>query len=251
MRKIILSLFLILSFASLSFSADVAKINDLLADPSGTNNVDKINGTTWGTTAGNIGSANGLTCAAAAGCTPSTPTVDNSEIGYVNVGGGNAPASDGRLYCLLATADCSGTLGTAYIYGSGATGALKALLFSTTDTSGTPTNGTLISSTAEIGFAAGAGWSSAATTGGSVTATTKYWLCYHVRVAPALYYTTGVGRYSVDLTDPYATPPNKIPVAADCTASTVPYSCCSGAGTGCTWAGPTADRKMSFFVGIQ
>lgn len=191
---------------------------------------------------------------AAVACTASTPGTDNSEIGTVNAGGSHAVHSTNRMYCELYQADCTGTLGTAYMYGSTAiSGVAKVSVYSTTDTtsSSTPTVGTRVGYSGEITFGASAAWVNSATGGGSVTANGYYWLCFHTSaVAPDLYYTTGLSRWYIAITGAYDTPPAALPVAGDCTASKTPYSCCTGEGTGCTWT-ETANAKSSIFVGIQ
>ena len=114
----------------------------------------------------------------AAGCTPSTPGNDNDEIGMVAVGASVTTMTPYRLYAWLYEPDCSGDLGTAYIYSdeTGGSGANKILIFSTTDTNteSVPTNGTTIGSSGAIASDAVAGWDSGAMSGGSVTTGTKY-----------------------------------------------------------------------------
>ena len=193
--------------------------------------------------------------AAAAGCTASTPGNDNSEIGYITVGSSSAATLIDRMYCYLYPADCSGSLGTGYVYGSHATaGYGKISAFSTTDTVDTdpPTNGTLIGGTAELSFDSTPAYKSGALSGGTVIATTNYWMCFQTKngSAPTLVYDAGKTRHSLNVTGQYTTLPTSLPVVADCVGSGDPYSCCTGAGTGCTWTS-TADRKNSVFIGIQ
>lgn len=71
MKRLILIFLLI---PSLCFGADAAKIMGVASDPSGTNNVNKVDAITWGTTAGNATKMNGVACAAA-----SLNTVDASR----------------------------------------------------------------------------------------------------------------------------------------------------------------------------
>jgi hypothetical protein len=184
-------------------------------------------------------------------CTASTPETDNSEIGTITAGGSSASIGTARMYCMLYQADCTGTLGTAYLYGL--SNAAKISVYSTTDTdhASTPTVGTLVGYSGAISFGGEAGWVNSATNGGSVTSGNYYWLCIHTTTtSPTFYYTTGLNRWYIDITGVYTTPPSALPVAGDCTGSKTPYSCCTDVDTGCTWTG-LADRKMSGFVGIQ
>jgi len=205
------------------------------------------------------GGAMGLMMAASggatAGCTPSTPGNDYSEIGYLTVGSSNAATLIDRIYCFLYVPDCSGSLGTGYLYGSDDTTALaKISAFSTTDTDPdiAPTNGSRIGYTAELSFDSTPAWQSAAMSGGSVVTTASYWICAQTKNgnAPTLYYDAGKVRHSLNVTGQYTTPPALLPVAGDCVGSADPYSCCTGAGTGCTWS-TTADRMNSVFIGID
>lgn len=173
----------------------------------------------------------------AASCTASVPGSDNSELGYLSVGGSNtASAIGGKIYCMLFTADCSGTLGTAYFYNRSTGTKNKVAAYSTTDTvhSTPPTNGTRLGYTSEITAGADDDWYSAAMSGGTVTQGNKYWLCY---LTPAKdggvggNNDAGVDRHGIDYAvGEYTTPPSTLPS--------------SGWGT-------TTDRKMSVFIGIQ
>lgn len=173
----------------------------------------------------------------AAGCTPSTPGNDNSELGYLTVGSTESVAASTRkIYCMLHTADCSGTLGTAYFFHRTQGSKHKIAVYSTTDTvhSTAPTNGTRLGYTSEITAGADDDWYSAAMSGGTVTQGSKYWLCY---LTPTLdggiagKHDTGLDRHSIDWgTGEYTTPPASLPTSG--------------------WA-TVADRKMSIFIGIQ
>lgn len=194
----------------------------------------------------------------AAVCTESTPSVDNSEIGYLSVGAASANGTVGRMYCSLYAADCTGTLGTANIYISDAGVVLntKISVYSTTDTSSSsaPTNGALVGASSAIGSNGNSTpmWKSSVTSGGSVTSASKYWLCYHTDDAgsPAFYYDSGLNRYYTTVDGAYTTPPSTLPAAAVCVGSGDPYSCCTGSGAGCTWTS-AANRQVSVFVGIK
>ena len=196
----------------------------------------------------------------AAGCTASTPGNDNSEIGYITVGASSTALTGSRMYAWLYAADCTGDLGTAYVYLSNAAGSgdVKVAVYSTTDTDteSIPTNGTRIGYTGEIAMDAVAGWDNGAMSGGSVVATTKYWLAVFTpnETGDTLYHdSSGRERHYVQLEPTggdYTSIPATIPLAGGCTADDTPWTCCTGEGTGCTWSSLAA-REMSVFVGIQ
>ena len=194
----------------------------------------------------------------AAACTPSTPGNDNSELGYMTEGGTSTAVSNEVIYCQMFSADCSGTLGTAYIYtiANVGSGTSKIGVFSTSDSNDAnpPTNGTLVGYTGVINSDDSAGWDSGAMSGGSVTSSAKYWLCLftnsNIGYRIKRYYDAGLTRHAKTVSGVYATIPATLPTASTCTASETPYSCCTGEGTGCEWA-TTANQKTSIFVGIQ
>lgn len=86
MKKYLVLLFLLIP--SLCFGVDAASIMGKSADPSGTNNVDKVNGLTWGTASGNATKINGVNCAAAAGgCTISDDYSSDTSANYYAIRG--------------------------------------------------------------------------------------------------------------------------------------------------------------------
>jgi hypothetical protein len=191
-------------------------------------------------------------------CTASTPGNDNDEIGYMTIGADNATHSNNRFYCWLRQADCTGSLGTAYIYARSTSGDRyqKLLVASTTDTdpSASPTNGTVIGYTAEITTDTSAGWDSTAMSGGSVTQSEYYWVCIatpnSASISNFYYDAGGPQRHYVSSAGDYDTLPATLPVSSDCVGTDDPFGCCTGAGTGCSWTA-TADRNTSLFVGIE
>ncbi len=86
MKRTILLLWIFLIIPSLCFGADAAKVMGTLSDPAGTNNVGKINGITWGTTAGNATKVNGVACAAAGASYVFQETFEGSNACYGGIG---------------------------------------------------------------------------------------------------------------------------------------------------------------------
>ena len=194
-----------------------------------------------------------------AGCTASTPGNDNDEIGHITVGASSTTLSSQRMYAWLYAADCTGDLGTAYVYASSSSASdTKIVVYSTTDTDteSPPTNGTRIGYTGGITMGTVAGWVSGAMSSGSVVAGTKYWLAIDLDAnsnTTLFHDSSGISRHYVVLggdNSDYTTPPATIPLAGGCIAAGNPWQCCTGEGTGCGWSSIEA-RSMSIFVGIE
>lgn len=208
MKRLILIFLLI---PSLCFGADAAKIMGVASDPSGTNNVNKVDAITWGTTAGNATKVMGVAAAAAASCNVAT-----NEIGNRTQETNNRTLSAGSIWAQLGTAECTGTLETAYIYYNHDTegGAVKVCIYSAAGSEATPNHASnvKIGCSGVISTGTSATWLTGSIGSGSVTKDAKYWVVM-LAGAAGFYQTVSAGNATMfyDTTDSwYASPPDNL-----------------------------------------
>jgi len=107
MKRLILIFLLI---PSLCFGADAAKIMGVASDPSGTNNVNKVDAITWGTTAGNATKVMGVAAAASPcqGANPSDCTKRETFNGSTACGDGSHSTCDNTWVSIVSWCDFNG-----------------------------------------------------------------------------------------------------------------------------------------------
>jgi hypothetical protein len=118
---------------------------------------------------------------AAAGCNPATNEVGNRATELTS----QSCAADIAM-CFLSAADCSGDLDTAYVYGSAASGNASVKVCVYSSDGGNPGSGDLkIGCSGGIAESGGVGWKSGVMDGGSVIASSSYWVCLFVSTTEA------------------------------------------------------------------
>lgn len=160
---------------------------------------------------------------AAAGCNVST-----NEVGFrTQYTNGHATNALG-IRCFLATADCSGTLKTAYAYttDAGGSASVKICIYTEGDADTAPDSSDLkVGCSSAISESGGAGWKSAAMEGGTVTNTTSYWVCMFNSATEGW---ESVGNDSSDIwyasSDYYTSPPANLGSDITNHAAVGPYS---------------------------
>jgi hypothetical protein len=161
----------------------------------------------------------GASGAAAPACNPASNEVgDRTDYGTEHI-----DFSADTLYCFLYTADCSGTLGYAYIYHYGtATDNAKVCVYSDDGDGNADAGDTKIACSDAITASADQQYQSSGKLGGSVIKDTNYWVCvipdstgFDVTRTASGYRTLNWGVE----TGSYATPPNNLTNATSDTAS--------------------------------
>jgi hypothetical protein len=166
------------------------------------------------------------------GCNPA-----NDEVGSRSTGGSAQAFSNGYVYCNYATADCTGTLGKAYIWNGNADDDVKVGIFTAASSAPPDINDTVIAWSGEITSTDGAEswWASSTDLGGSVTSGSGYYICIITSTDNwAGNYDAGSTLYynAVETGHSYASPPDTLYADED------------------GWSS-TADRKIEVYVEIK
>jgi hypothetical protein len=149
------------------------------------------------------------TAGAAGGCSESTNEVGNRNQ-ETNVGGINP----GEAFASRAQADCTGTLGTAYVYhGDTVASEVKICVYNDAGTaSALDTSDTLVGCTAAMSIDTSTGWKTGAINAGSVTSGNYYWVIILTNsalgtFAPVYSSSPSLSWWHIDWTSNFATPP--------------------------------------------